>query len=512
MTTKLAFNQIDGMAVNVKDFGAVGDGVTDDTAAFNAAIGSGNVSVYVPEGTYIVSESSGSACISLKSNLKISGAGMGVTVIKRADNATTSFERMMYGVGVSNVTVSDLTLDSNGANQNSAYEHHHAFMVTWDGTYGSSDIFLTRVEAKDTIGDTFFFHLKSTNCHMTDCISDNPLRVGANVGFLDGGSIKGCDFRNQKTNGIKTEPNDPGDVARNISIVGNTFSSDWALGSGVGGVTLGSPTTATLNGISIVGNTFIGIDVPVLLSKAAKNITVTGNTMLGCRHVVRALSFTSGLGDIQENILISNNSAYDVTHTGTSDMYTFALYNAKNCTIKDNILVQAAGGAVARFGDFRECNDVTITGNRFIGDGTFTSFTFLDVEYVDISDNFFDTNDATKDVLSFTNNVATDLLNAKINNNIFAGTYRYGMSWSAMDEAGVISEAGNKFLGTYTGERTGATNTKYNYLSDLGAYSVTSGTGAPSGQPLGDRGMYIREDGGTGTTLYIWEGAAWVAK
>jgi len=37
MTTKIAFNQIDGMVANVKDFGAVGDGITDDLAAFSAA-------------------------------------------------------------------------------------------------------------------------------------------------------------------------------------------------------------------------------------------------------------------------------------------------------------------------------------------------------------------------------------------------------------------------------------------------------------------------------------------
>lgn len=43
--------------VNVKDFGAVGDGVTDDTAAIQAAINSGANTVIVSSGEYIVSAS-----------------------------------------------------------------------------------------------------------------------------------------------------------------------------------------------------------------------------------------------------------------------------------------------------------------------------------------------------------------------------------------------------------------------------------------------------------------------
>lgn len=53
--TKATYSMIDGAPLNVLDFGAVGNGVANDTAAFNAAIAAaGSQSIYVPEGTYLI--------------------------------------------------------------------------------------------------------------------------------------------------------------------------------------------------------------------------------------------------------------------------------------------------------------------------------------------------------------------------------------------------------------------------------------------------------------------------
>jgi hypothetical protein len=80
--TKATFSMIDGATVNVLDFGAVGDGVTDDTAAILAAIASvtspTRLSVYFPRGTYLVS---GTISANI-AKLRLFGDGAGISFIE----------------------------------------------------------------------------------------------------------------------------------------------------------------------------------------------------------------------------------------------------------------------------------------------------------------------------------------------------------------------------------------------------------------------------------------------
>jgi len=55
--TKATYSMIVGAPVNVMDYGAVGDGIADDTAALQAAIDTGAKSIYFPQGTYLISSS-----------------------------------------------------------------------------------------------------------------------------------------------------------------------------------------------------------------------------------------------------------------------------------------------------------------------------------------------------------------------------------------------------------------------------------------------------------------------
>ena len=118
---------------SVLDFGAKGDGVTDDTAAVNAALARGGL-VYFPAGTYLVARLT---------------AGVAGTWL-RGDGPSTVLRKNASGpvltLNGSRVRVSDLTVDGNG------------------GAFGGTGIVsvgvfphITGVEVRDTLGSALVF-------------------------------------------------------------------------------------------------------------------------------------------------------------------------------------------------------------------------------------------------------------------------------------------------------------------------------------------------------------------
>ena len=104
--TKATYSMIDGALVNVLDYGAVGNGVADDTAAIQAALASLDTSggrgatLFLPVGAYLIT-----AKITVPARVKIIGAGPLSTIVN------TTFAGAAFELdGISDAGVSDLRI------------------------------------------------------------------------------------------------------------------------------------------------------------------------------------------------------------------------------------------------------------------------------------------------------------------------------------------------------------------------------------------------------------------
>lgn len=113
----------DALVLSVNDYGATGDGTTDDSAAFASAItAAGNQGlVYVPGGRYRV------ANVTIPTGVVLAGAGYEATILQLPDGAPSGAHVLMSEnftslTGTSNtatpynITIRDMTIDGNKAN------------------------------------------------------------------------------------------------------------------------------------------------------------------------------------------------------------------------------------------------------------------------------------------------------------------------------------------------------------------------------------------------------------
>lgn len=150
----------DELTYSVKDYGAVGNGVADDTSGIQAAIDAANTAgggtVFFPEGTYLIS-----ASINGKANVSLVGAGQAISIIK-CDTAAVQMLKWSnvstYGVTVRDLAVSGVAASTTGLYFGSTAEEtshvelsnlrviNHARGVDNGGTYGLFDSVLRKVD------------------------------------------------------------------------------------------------------------------------------------------------------------------------------------------------------------------------------------------------------------------------------------------------------------------------------------------------------------------------------
>ncbi|AUI67138.1 phage tail protein [Glaesserella australis] len=289
--------------VSVTDFGAMGDGSSDDTTSLNAAHRSHN-NVYYPQGVYKITNP-----LLLKSNTNINGAGVGLTIIKHG--VSHAFKNSAYktGGGEKNITIKNISFDAESK---------------FDGG-------ISMVGVSDILID---------NCEF-GYIKPEGVTVGIGIGGLSNNiTVSNCNFDVQDY-GIVFDSTSENKVIENIRIRGNKIRTVW--GSGISLSRNIKRVVVANNNISVVSpdNTIgIGIKIWQGSSKnvAPEDIIISGNTFLGTqnRQNIQAVS----VANWSSNIQVSNNTFREVT---------YALFNnfsggAYNIAFSNNLIVDSDNG------------------------------------------------------------------------------------------------------------------------------------------------------------------------
>lgn len=344
--TKVTFSMISGASVNVMDFGAKGDGVTDDTAAIQAAItyveasatppsaAPGVVQVYFPFGIYMLS-----SALAVTKSLSFVGEGhseysTGARLIQNT-SATNHFTVTPIPAGCS-VSWDNLTMTANGGGGTGGaciYINKGCNSVRIRGcTFGTPQSLAINLRGSDDVQiDGNLFDVSATNCIslgtstaanvVSNCsITNNSFFQIASKAIVvynvDGLLIQG--------NRVYKNPSTPADPiyffdatntfpyqVKNVNVSDNKFSDLNCLmlaaspinliisGNTVSGFGAGSG--ATLSGIELTG--------------APENISITGNVFSGSFDT-QSFYDDSGVSAVIANTNISGNLFTNTSGTG----------------------------------------------------------------------------------------------------------------------------------------------------------------------------------------------------
>jgi len=334
---------------NVVDFGATGDGVTDDAPAFRDAIAAADAAagstVYVPAGTYLVDRTTqnefGVIDLTDVTDVIISGDGPASVVKQRPKNWNTVLEPSMFGcLRCTDVTFADLTLDGSRFDAGAAgHEQVHAIEVA-----SAQDVFIHDVTFVHAFGDGVQIRGEgdalTTNVDVRDSAFDTNGRSGVSIQGgtrqleLTGNHFAGAFDQDIDFEPTGTIPDDPPQVPRpgptDVLIQNNTIVHPVGalpLSVTIGGNTVdnraervqfldnvlsdGSLRIYNANDVQVEGNTIsssVAIAAPVVrVEGRTSDISIRDNTLEGstpAQPVVQARALATRL---PEDIVVELN-------------------------------------------------------------------------------------------------------------------------------------------------------------------------------------------------------------
>jgi hypothetical protein len=320
--------------VNVKDFGAVGDGVADDTAAIQAALNASNA-IYIPAGTYRTTNT----LTKDGERWSIFGEGIEVSIIKPDPGTFDVLSFSDGGTAIFGTTISNLSIVATFAQNRTA----GAFIKFVDRPIECmfSGILL------NGFFDGFDM-VAPGRCYFNDIILSQSARTAGKAQY-------GFNFKDSLTAAGKTT-----DVHLvNVNAVNLNSSQSWGVAH---------LRCNTLDGIYVVNSHFIGFDYCVRFdpSGVGDQNTLASAHFSNCyfdRAHLAHLFFTGSAPTAYRSFVISNCTFREALGANASIIVDANIGDLQiaNCNIRQNNrhgIVTTGNGSII---------DAIISGNRFEG-------------------------------------------------------------------------------------------------------------------------------------------------
>ncbi|WP_415769067.1 M10 family metallopeptidase C-terminal domain-containing protein [Pseudomonas sp. LB3P38] len=355
------------MIFNVQNFGAKGDGITDDTAAIQSAIdaaaAAGGGQVYIPTGTYIVSggEEPSDGCLMLKSNVYLYGDGMGKSTVKVADGSDTKITgviRSAYGEETHDFGVSNLTIDGNRDNTTGKIDGWFNGYIPGQEGY-DSNVTLDSVEIKDCSGYGFDPHEQTVNMVIKNSVSHGNGLDGFVADFLSDSTFENNVAYDNDRHGFNVVTS-----THDFTLTNNVAYNNGGNGIVVqrGSEDIPSPSNITITGGEVYGNGAEGVLIKLSSEVTVSGVNIHDNTSAGIRiygsnhvEIIDNTLNNNSLGNPVPEIIIQS---YDDT-LGVSGKY----FNGSDNTIQGNII---SGSNLSTYG-VAERNEDGTDRNAIIG-------------------------------------------------------------------------------------------------------------------------------------------------